>query len=114
MSRIESRGIVEEASRPEPQDGKKVFGGLAMQQLAVEVWRYSHSIEFGQCESWDADLFLSPWAKSLAKANASGPCRAWSKYREGWYWFLVEAPVAEHARLKRPATLPAKGRDIGV
>lgn len=81
---------------------------ITITELAKQVWLNSHSITFGQAESWPEDLFTEAWA------GARRPRLAWRTYEVGWYWFLTSASLAELCAIPRPDRLPGKACDIST
>lgn len=81
---------------------------MKIAEIAEYVWLNSQPIQFGGTDDWDNDLFKKGWSQGK-------PFRkSWNGAGSGWYWFSVGMSYDELHAVKKPATLPEKGCNIGL
>lgn len=77
-------------------------------EAAEYCWKNRKKIQFGAVEDWDSATFQKAWFDRQAEKH-------WivGKNRPGWYWFELDLPLAQIAKLERPLGLTAKSCNFG-
>lgn len=81
---------------------------MRIDEVSNYIWSHSQTIEFGQVDAWDNNLFTTAWAKGKPFNNS------WKNSGAGWYWFSIGMSYEELHNVVKPHTLPDKGCNFGL